>query len=415
MSATHAVPTDTDTDTQIPPTPGEIPPTPGVPGWFPDERHSQAKQEAEDGGQGQEGGGLVETAKSYLPGEEDVQRALTNAGQAAKGWLPTSVAAYFPSSEVVIGTGRATRGGSWVRVYCSINGDGLRFAYGYPLTRPQSAGSRTRAHGSGPGREPSTSTSDPSVASEPNTTSAPSTLADAGSLDSTASTTTLSTQSRPTGDSDTDNTSTTVPTSGSDSPHPVPPLALGVNESQFIEALPSPPISIPMSESPVLGSFNTPDPSSLATTATGTIAQTGSAALNSSRPGDSFPSDTPQSFIDPASSLQPTPGPPPPPPPKDLDTSDSTHLNQGGAPPVPTKDSNAPPMKDSVPSTPDSHSQSSDSESEAEEDGNNEDDKEEGASGERGGKKKKKGKKGKLLQRLKEKLHVGHSHESEAS
>ncbi|KAJ7605695.1 hypothetical protein DFH06DRAFT_1384922 [Mycena polygramma] len=206
MSATHDVPT-----TQIPTAPpveAEIPPTPGVPGWFPDEPQIRAKQEegGKEGGQegGQEGGGLVETAKSYLPGEDDgpfdiliaVFRPLTNAGQAAKGWLPTRVAAYFPSSE-----------------------------------------------------EPSTSTSDPSVASEANTTSALSTLAEADSLGSTASsTTTPSTQSQSRPTSDSDDISTTVRTTGSDSPHPIAPLALGASESRFIEALPSPPISIPMTE-----------------------------------------------------------------------------------------------------------------------------------------------------------------------
>ncbi|KAJ7602800.1 hypothetical protein DFH06DRAFT_1152561 [Mycena polygramma] len=323
-------------DTQVPPTPDEIPPTPGVPGWFPDEPQSQAKEEEGAGGpdEGQEGagGGLVETAKSYSPGEEDVQRALTNAGQAAKGWLPTSVAAYFPSSE-----------------------------------------------------ESSTATSDPSVTSETSTTSALTCDLVQG-------------RKRPKKvKKGRKATSTTVHTGGSDSPHPAAPLALGVNESRFIEALPSPPISIPISESPAPGSFVATDSSSLPTGAiekTDSMAQTGSAALNSSRPEDNFPSDTPASFIANSSPL-PTTGPPPPP--KDSHTSDSIHLSQGAAPPVPTKDAPSPPA-----------SSASESESGSED----EDDKEDGASG---GKKKRN--KRKLLQRLKEKLHVGHghSHDEEAA
>ncbi|KAJ6455914.1 hypothetical protein C8R47DRAFT_1250644 [Mycena vitilis] len=73
---------------------------------------------------------------------------------------------------VVITTGRVTRRGSrvrvasgtgtgwswptctdppnpWAPVHRAINGDGLRLNHGYPPTRPQSAGTRTRAHGSG--------------------------------------------------------------------------------------------------------------------------------------------------------------------------------------------------------------------------------------------------------------------------
>ncbi|KAJ6450948.1 hypothetical protein C8R47DRAFT_1084266 [Mycena vitilis] len=35
------------------------------------------------------------------------------------------------------------------QVHPATNGDGLRLNHGYPPTRPQSAGTRTRAHGSG--------------------------------------------------------------------------------------------------------------------------------------------------------------------------------------------------------------------------------------------------------------------------
>ncbi|KAJ7605707.1 hypothetical protein DFH06DRAFT_1150443 [Mycena polygramma] len=162
-----------------------------------------------------------------------------------------------------------------------------------------------------------------------------------------------------------------------------------------------------MSESPVPGSLNIPDLSALATPATGTIAQTGSmaqtgsAALNSYRPEDTFPSDTPASFIIANSFPLPTPGPPPPPKDLGLHITDS---NQGAAPPVPTKDSTAPPMKDSTPPTPtlDSHSQSSGDDS-----GSGEENTEDGTTGKK--------KKRKLLQRLKEKLHVGHPHDEEAA
>ncbi|KAJ6467077.1 hypothetical protein C8R47DRAFT_1078793 [Mycena vitilis] len=322
MSATHDVP-----NTQIPATPGEIPPTPGVPGWFPNEPQTHANSEPEKGATGQDGqqdgaaGGLVETAKSYLPGEDDVQRALTNAGQAAKGWLPTSVAAYLPSSE-----------------------------------------------------EPSTTTS------EANTTSALNTLAEAGSLDSAAShstsPTTLPTQ---------DAMRTSAHPSRSHSPPILP--SLGVAESKFIEALPTPPISIPMRESPAPGA----SPSSLLTGAiekTGAIAPTGSAALNSSRVEDNFPADTPQAFIDATGTAPPLPTPGPPPPPKDSNLADSA---QGAAPPVPTKD---------APSS--LASSASASQSSSDDSGSGDDNPADGTPGKK--------KKRKLFQRLKQKLHVGHGH-----
>ncbi|KAJ6520994.1 hypothetical protein DFH09DRAFT_1426335 [Mycena vulgaris] len=44
------------------------------------------------------GEALVATAKSYLPAQDDVQRAMTNAGQTAKAYLPQGVAAYLPSA-----------------------------------------------------------------------------------------------------------------------------------------------------------------------------------------------------------------------------------------------------------------------------------------------------------------------------
>ncbi|KAJ7605697.1 hypothetical protein DFH06DRAFT_1150431 [Mycena polygramma] len=155
---------------------------------------------------------------------------------------------------------------------------------------------------------------------------------------------------------------------------------------------------IPVTESPAPGSLNTADSSSLATkpdVVPPSMAKTNSPALNASCLEDTFPSDTPASFLDATSPPLPTPGPPPPP--KDSHTSDSIHSSQGAAPPVPTKDAPSPPA-----------SSASESESGSED----EDDKEDGASG---GKKKRN--KRKLLQRLKEKLHVGHghSHDEEAA
>jgi len=40
----------------------------------------------------------MNNARGYLPAEEDVQRAITNAGQTAKAYLPQSMAAYLPSA-----------------------------------------------------------------------------------------------------------------------------------------------------------------------------------------------------------------------------------------------------------------------------------------------------------------------------
>ncbi|KAJ6461580.1 hypothetical protein C8R47DRAFT_105995 [Mycena vitilis] len=98
-------------DAQGPATPGDV--GPPVPGFFPDEPSPRAaagsvkEGDAKDGerveggglgGLGGGAGGLVETAKGYLPAQDDLQRALTHAGQAAKEWMPAGVAAYFRAS-----------------------------------------------------------------------------------------------------------------------------------------------------------------------------------------------------------------------------------------------------------------------------------------------------------------------------
>jgi hypothetical protein len=41
---------------------------------------------------------LLDTAKTYLPGPDDVQHAMTSVGQAAKTYLPQSLAAYLRTS-----------------------------------------------------------------------------------------------------------------------------------------------------------------------------------------------------------------------------------------------------------------------------------------------------------------------------
>ncbi|KAL0952994.1 hypothetical protein HGRIS_007202 [Hohenbuehelia grisea] len=43
--------------------------------------------------------GVLEGAKSYLPAQEDVQRALLNAGETARQYLPESVASYLPGAQ----------------------------------------------------------------------------------------------------------------------------------------------------------------------------------------------------------------------------------------------------------------------------------------------------------------------------
>ncbi|KAJ7511365.1 hypothetical protein B0H11DRAFT_2215194 [Mycena galericulata] len=62
-----------------------------IPGSFPEEQQTNGNASAN-------GGTLLDSAKTYLPAQDDMQRAMTGAGQAAKSYLPPSVAAYLPSS-----------------------------------------------------------------------------------------------------------------------------------------------------------------------------------------------------------------------------------------------------------------------------------------------------------------------------
>ncbi|KAJ7612930.1 hypothetical protein DFH06DRAFT_147897 [Mycena polygramma] len=352
-------------DAQKPSTPGDV--GPPVPGFFPDEPSPRSvgggggggdgeedaagggaggeaggggggdgEEDAAGGGAGGEagGGGLVETAKGYLPAQDDLQRALTNAGQAAKEWMPSSVAAYFPSSET--------------------------------LGEPDLAPPR------------------PPFASENREQSASglsdlSTQAQAGSLDSASTSTLPLPQSSATTDS-TDNISTTVHTGGAGSPNPVAPLgapsrfveALPVTESPAASATDSPAatgtpsfsdvsqseglpaphntlasdfsaddVDTPPAVTAGMPPFVTPTAEALRETEFAAFAPSaspipalspaaapdtkenkndnfsalGSASLNSSRPEDNFPADTPQSFIDANhASLYPSASPPHSPP-----------------------------------------------------------------------------------------------------
>ncbi|KAJ7603691.1 hypothetical protein DFH06DRAFT_328535 [Mycena polygramma] len=320
-------------DAQKPSTPGDV--GPPVPGFFPDEPTPRSiggggggdgdgdgKEDAAGGG-GAGAGGLVETAKGYLPAQDDLQRALTNAGQAAKEWMPSSVAAYFPSSESVEEPDLAP-------------------------PRPPFASDNREQSVSG--------------------LSDLSTQAQAGSLDSASTSTLPLPHSSATTDS-TDNISTTVHTGGADSPHPVAPLGAGAqSESRFVEALPvsdspagsaTPSFSdvsqsegLPAPHNTLASDFSADDVDTPPATTTGMppfvtptaealretefaafapsaspipalspaapsnanvkeskesgeikesktdFATLGSASLNSSRAEDNFPADTPQSFID---------------------------------------------------------------------------------------------------------------------
>ncbi|KAF8147027.1 hypothetical protein K438DRAFT_2027882 [Mycena galopus ATCC 62051] len=62
---------------------------PPFPGSFPEELATQ-QQNGEST--------LLDTAKTYLPTQDDMQHAMTSVGQAAKTYLPQSVAAYLPSA-----------------------------------------------------------------------------------------------------------------------------------------------------------------------------------------------------------------------------------------------------------------------------------------------------------------------------
>lgn len=66
------------------------PPGPDVPGAFPGFDAEAPATNSEET--------MVDTAKAYLPAEADVQRAITNAGQTAKAYLPQGVAAYLRES-----------------------------------------------------------------------------------------------------------------------------------------------------------------------------------------------------------------------------------------------------------------------------------------------------------------------------
>ncbi len=66
--------------------------TPGhdFPGAYPGGAEEKVVEGAPSGG-----GGILETAKQYIPGQEDVGKALSNATETAKQYLPQAVVAYF--------------------------------------------------------------------------------------------------------------------------------------------------------------------------------------------------------------------------------------------------------------------------------------------------------------------------------
>ncbi|KAK0479879.1 hypothetical protein EDD18DRAFT_1206674 [Armillaria luteobubalina] len=70
--------------------------TPGhdFPGAYPGGSEEKAVEGTASGG-----GGILETAKQYIPGQEDVGKALSNATETAKQYLPQAVVSYFPDSK----------------------------------------------------------------------------------------------------------------------------------------------------------------------------------------------------------------------------------------------------------------------------------------------------------------------------
>ncbi|KAK0472830.1 hypothetical protein EDD18DRAFT_1033674, partial [Armillaria luteobubalina] len=68
--------------------------TPGhdFPGAYPGGSEEKAVEGTASGG-----GGILETAKQYIPDQEDVGKALSNATETAKQYLPQAVVSYFRS------------------------------------------------------------------------------------------------------------------------------------------------------------------------------------------------------------------------------------------------------------------------------------------------------------------------------
>ncbi len=66
--------------------------TPGhdFPGAYPGGSEEKVVEGTSSGG-----GGILETAKQYIPGQEDVGKALSNATETAKQYLPQAVVSYF--------------------------------------------------------------------------------------------------------------------------------------------------------------------------------------------------------------------------------------------------------------------------------------------------------------------------------
>ncbi|THU90557.1 hypothetical protein K435DRAFT_864186 [Dendrothele bispora CBS 962.96] len=84
--------------------------TPGLefPGAFPRDPRGQSETVNSSsggggggggGGHAQEGSSVLDTAKQYIPAQEDVQKVLKNVGETAKQYLPQTIVSYFPGSE----------------------------------------------------------------------------------------------------------------------------------------------------------------------------------------------------------------------------------------------------------------------------------------------------------------------------
>ncbi|KAJ7046043.1 hypothetical protein C8F04DRAFT_338685 [Mycena alexandri] len=276
-----------------PGTPLEMP-GPPIPGSFPDEPAPERSDAT-----------ILDTAKAKIPAEDQVQRAMTNAGQTAKTYLPQRVAAYLHSE----------------------------------LAPPR-----------------------PPFAAEESRLSNLSTEAQAGSLPPTDSG--LSTPR----DGDSTNLSTMVHTGTSGSPHPVAPLSLPStpisSDSKFIENLVTPP------------TVASPEPISASSLSSGA----GFISSSEASEGIPAPPNSKATTLDDYSDMSAGPDVVPPPAPHGVIAPGSAALNSSA-------------LKDNVPSAVE-HEGQVPSGVEHEDEGDDETNT---------------GKKPKLVQRLKEKLHVGHT------
>ncbi|KAJ7764388.1 hypothetical protein B0H16DRAFT_444648 [Mycena metata] len=309
-----------------PATPLEMP-GPPIPGSFPDEPAPERSDAT-----------IVDTAKAHIPAEDQVQRAMTNAGQAAKAYLPQSVAAYFPSS-----TSSA-----------SLDSDLA------PPRPPFAAGEGSRLSNLSTEAQAGSMLSDPSTPRE--------------------------------GDRDSANISMMVHTGASGSPHPVAPLSDSLpstpmslpnpnSDSKFVENLVTPPTvaspdPVSLSSASAAGFVSSPDPMS-----SSSVSGDGFISSSEASEGIPAPPNSKATTLD-YSDMSAGPDVVPPSAPHGVIAPGSAVLNSSA-------------LKDNVPSGVEGTVPSG-VENESEDD--------EGADYATNT-----GKKPKLVQRLKEKLHVGHT------